>query len=289
MMANSALDDRGRRGSAGAAWKGLGRPAQAASAAIAVVVVAAVLAPLLPLADPYDVDLAGRFAGPSGAHPLGTDSNGRDLLARLVWGARSSLLSPLIVAVVATSAGTAIAIAAAWRSGWLDAAVMRLFDVIFSFPGILLALLAVAVLGAGSLAAVITLSIAYTPYVGRIVRSAAVREVQQSYVSALWLQGQSTWRISVRHLLPNLRSIVLAQFTLTFGYSLIDLAALSFLGVGAPQDQPDWGVMVATGQTSLLKGYPQEGLYSGALLFITVLSFSVIGERLGGSRRSLRP
>lgn len=248
----------------------------------------AVLAPVLPLKDPTDTDLAHRFTGWGSAHLLGTDSNGRDLLSRLVWGARSSLVGPLMVTIIATALGSFLAIVAAWKAGRIDGLVTRFFDVVFSFPGILLALLAVAVIGEGQTSAVATLSVAYTPYVGRIVRSAALREVQQPYVSALWVQGQSSWRIGLRHLLPNLRSIVLAQMTLTFGYSLIDLAALSFLGVGAPQDQPDWGVMVAGGQSAILSGHPQESLYGAGLLFLTVLTFSTLGERIGGQRKAVR-
>lgn len=266
----------------------LGRGGRIAIAFIVVVGALAILAPLLPLHDPRDVDLANRFAGSSWERWLGTDANGRDLLSRLVWGARSSLVGALIVTVAATVAGTALAIMAAWHGRWVDSIIARGFDIVFAFPGILLALLAVAVIGVGQVAAIITLSIAYTPYVGRIVRSGALREVQQPYVMALWLQGHGGTRIAVRHLVPNLRSTVLAQLTLTFGYSLIDLAALSFLGVGAPQDQPDWGVMVAGGQDAIIKGHPRESLLGALMLFCTVLAFSVLGERLGGRRRGSR-
>lgn len=266
----------------------LGRGGRVAIVFIVAVGVMALIAPLLPLHDPRDTDLANRFASSSWDHWLGTDSNGRDLLSRLVWGARSSLVGALIVTVAATVLGTALAILAAWHGRWVDTVIARCFDIVFAFPGILLALLAVAVIGAGQTAAIITLSIAYTPYVGRIVRSGALREVQQPYVMALWLQGHGATRIAVRHLVPNLRSTILAQLTLTFGYSLIDLAALSFLGVGAPQDQPDWGVMVAGGQDAIIKGHPRESLLGALMLFCTVLAFSVLGERLGGRRKRAR-
>lgn len=269
-------------------WRRLGGGAHVAVAFVAFVTVLALLAPLLPLLDPRDSDLGSRYLGMSWQHPLGTDSNGRDLFSRAIWGARSSLFGPVVITLVATVTGTGLALFAAWRGRVTDTIITRLFDIVFSFPGILLALLAVAVMGAGSRAAIITLSVAYTPYVGRIVRSGALREVEQPYVSALWLQGQSAVRINVFHLLSNLRNIVLAQMTLTLGYSLIDLAALSFLGVGAPQDQPDWGVMVAGGQTSIIRGHPQESLIGAVLLFMTVLAFSTLGERFGGRRGRTR-
>ena len=288
MIAVASRPSSGRRTRIAAWWRRLTPTSRIAVGFVIAVASLAIVAPVLPLPDPTDGDLANRFAGPSGAHWLGTDSNGRDLLSRLTWGARSSLLGPLVVTLVATTLGTLLALISAWRGGRVDTVVTRFFDVVFSFPGILLALLAVAVIGKGQVSAVATLSVAYTPYVGRIVRSAALREVPQPYVSALWVQGVSSWRIGARHLLPNLRGIVLAQMTLTFGYSLIDLAALSFLGVGAPQDQPDWGVMVSGGQSAILTGQPQESLYGAAVLFVTVLAFSTLGERMGAKRRVTR-
>jgi len=273
---------RGRRTSV---RQKLGRSGVAALIVIGLLVAMGLLAPVLPLPDPAKTGLADRFAGPSGRHLLGTDSNGRDLLSWMVWGARSSLFGPLIVTFFATVVGTALALFASWRGGWVDTVLSRVFDIVFAFPGILLALIAAAVLSSGQTAAVIALSIAYLPYVARIVRSAALQQVEQPYVSALWVQGQSGWRIASRHILGNLSGLVLAQTTLTFGYSMIDLAALSFLGVGASQNTPDWGVMVAGGQSSIIQGHPQQSLFGGAMLFIAVLAFSVLGERLGGSTR----
>jgi peptide/nickel transport system permease protein len=240
----------------------------------------ALLAPVLPVADPTDLDLADAFAPPSPDHPFGTDSNGRDLLALLVWGSRSALLGPLMVTAVATAVGVALAVAAAWRGGWLDGVVSRMFDVVFAFPGILLALLVAAVLGAGFVAAVAALSVAYVPYIGRVTRSAALQQVREPYVAALSVQGQSPVAICARHLVPNLSALIVAQATVTFGYALVDLAALSYLGLGADQATPDWGVIVAAGQSDILGGYPQQSLYAGVLIVVAVAAFSVIGERI---------
>ena len=247
-------------------------------------------APLLPLADPADVDLAHSFAPPSADHPLGTDSNGRDLLARLVWGSRTALLGPLIVTAVATTVGVLLAVAAAWRGGWLDSVTSRVFDIGFAFPGVLLALVVAAVVGAGLGAAVVALAVAFVPYIGRVTRGTALQQLRLPYVDALKVQGHSPVAICARHLLPNLGALVIAQATVTFGYALVDLAALSYLGLGVDQATPDWGVMVAAGQPDILAGHPQQSLYAGALIVVAVAACGVVGERVsdrepgGGTR-----
>ncbi len=151
--------------------------------------------------------------------------------------------------VVATLLGSLLAIVGAWRGGWVDGLVARLLDVLFSFPGLLLAILAAAVFGTGLTAPVIALCISYVPYVARIVRSAAVRERALPYVSALELQGLSGLAICARHLVPNVATTIGAQAAITFGYAMVDLAAINFLGLGLESTSSDWGVMVAAGQS----------------------------------------
>jgi peptide/nickel transport system permease protein len=258
----------------------LGPLGVAAVAAIAGLGLMALLAPVLPVADPTDVDLAHAFAPPSAGHPFGTDSNGRDILARLVWGSRTALLGPLVVTVVATTVGVVLAVAAAWRRGFLDGVISRAFDVVFAFPGILLALVVAAVVGAGLGAAVATLSVAYIPYIGRVTRGAALQQLGLPYVDALSVQGQSPVAICARHVVPNLGTLIVAQATVAFGYALVDLAALSYLGLGADQATPDWGVIVAAGQSDILGGYPQQSLYAGLLIVIAVAAFGIVGERI---------
>ena len=248
-------------------------------AALAMVMIAA---PLLPVGDPADGDLADSFAPPSADHPLGTDSNGRDILARLVWGSRTALLGPLAVTTLATTAGVALAVAAACRGGWFDAVVARAFDVMFGFPGILLALVVAAMVGAGLRAAVVAIAVAFIPYVGRVTRGLALQQLRLPYVDALRVQGQSPLAICARHLLPNLGAVIAAQATLTFGYALVDLAALSYLGLGADQSTADWGAMVGTGQADILSGHPQQSLYAGALIVVVVAACCILGERATG-------
>jgi peptide/nickel transport system permease protein len=252
----------------------------ASLAVIGALGLVALFAPVLPVADPTDVDLTNTFTPPARGHLLGTDSNGRDILARLVWGSRTALLGPLIVTVVATTLGVALAVLAAWRRGWFDNVISRVFDVTFAFPGILLVLVVAAVAGAGFGAAVAALSVAFIPYIGRVTRGAALQQLRLPYVAALIVQGQSPVAICARHLLPNLATIIVAQATVTFGYALVDLAALSYLGLGVDQATPDWGVLVAAGQPDILSGYPAQSLYAGVLIVIAVAAFYVVGERI---------
>jgi peptide/nickel transport system permease protein len=258
----------------------LGHLGLAALVVIAGLGLVMLAAPLLPLADPADVDLAHSFAPPSADHPLGTDSNGRDLLARLVWGSRTALLGPLIVTAAATTVGVLLAVAAAWRGGWLDSVTSRVFDIGFAFPGVLLALVVAAVVGAGIGAAVGALAVALVPSIGRVTRGTALQQLRLPYVDALRVQDHSPVAICARHLLPNLGALVVAQATLTFGYALVDLAALSYLGLGVDQATPDWGVMVAAGQPDILAGHPQQSLYAGALIVVAVAACCVVGERV---------
>ncbi|MFL5818739.1 MAG: ABC transporter permease [Conexibacter sp.] len=246
----------------------------------------ALAAPLLAPHDPTTLDLSHALAGPSGAHPLGTDASGRDLLSRLMYGARSSLIGPLAVVLLATAASTALGVAAAWAGGWVDGVIARGLDVVFSFPGILLAILAVALFGRGLGAPIAALAIAYTPYIARVARAAALRERRQPYVAACELQGLSPLRICGRHLLPNIAPVLLAQASLAFGLAMVDMAAISFLGFGVQPPTADWGAMVGSGQSSLLKGFPQETLFAGALIAIAVVAVTVLGQRVGRSPAS---
>ncbi|GAA4987965.1 ABC transporter permease subunit [Yinghuangia aomiensis] len=257
-----------------------GRSGVVALSVVAVLAVIGVLAPWLAPDDPDAISLMDAHQGSSAEHLLGTDASGRDLASRLIWGARSSLTGPLLVVLLATVLGVAVAVVSAWRGGWFDAAVSRVVDVLFAFPGVLLAILVVALFGAGLGMAVTALAISYVPYIARLVRGAALRERAQPYITALTIQGVSGFSICVRHLLPNLMPLILAQATLTFGYAMVDLAALSFLGLGVQPPTADWGVMVSTGQPSIIEGFPQECLYAGALIVVVVAAFNLLGDRL---------
>ncbi|MFI9332806.1 ABC transporter permease [Kitasatospora sp. NPDC052868] len=246
---------------------------------VALVVLAAVLAPWIVPADPNAVDLGNALAGPCADHLLGVDASGRDTLSRLVTGARTSLLGPLGVVAFSTLAGVAVGVTAAWRGGWLDSVLSRSTELVFAFPGMLLAILIVSVYGEGLLAPVIALAIAYLPYVSRLTRSLVLAERARPYVEAYQVQGHSGLQICLRHVIPGIAPVVLAQSTINFGYALIDLAGLSFLGLGVPALTPDWGRMVFDGQAAVQHGYPLSAVLPCAAIVLTVVAFNVVGER----------
>jgi peptide/nickel transport system permease protein len=254
---------------------------------IVIIVVVAALAPWIAPHDPNQVDILAAHEGPSAAHLLGTDALGRDLLSRLIYGARLSLLGPALIVLIATVVGTTLAILSAWMGGWFDGVTSRVLDILFAFPGLIFAILAVAIFGTGLVAPVIALSIAYLPYDARVLRSVALRERNLPYIQACYVEGLPTRTITGRHLLPNILPFVFVQATLSFGYALVDLAAISYLGLGVAPPTPEWGLMVANGQASILTGYPQESLFAGLLIVATVVAFNLLGDRLA-TRFSVR-
>lgn len=247
---------------------------------VSLAVFAAAFGSLLAPYDPNSVNLNYAFVGPFDGHLLGMDGQGRDLLSRLLVGARTSMVGPLAVVVLSSLVGGALALLLAWRGGLVDQIVVRVLDVLLAFPGLLLAILVVAVAGPGLVAPVIALSISYVPYFVRVLRGAAMRERQQPYVEALQVQGFGSFTILVRHILPNLLPLALAQATVNFAYAMVDLAALSYLGLGVQQPTADWGSMVFTGQAGIIQGYPAESLAAGACIVLVICAFNILGERL---------
>jgi peptide/nickel transport system permease protein len=256
-------------------------PAGIASAA--VIALATLVAVLGPLLAPYSPDLPNlslAWIGPGGGHLLGFDVQGRDVLSRLLAGAQTSMLGPLVVVIVSVVTGVGLAVVAAWRRGAIDAVISSGLDILFAFPGILLAVLATAIFGAGLPAAAIALSIAYMPYVARVLRGAALKERSQPYIAALEVQGASASSICLRHLVPNIGPLIVAQATILFGYAMVDLAAISFLGLGVQPPKPDWGVMISENQTGIVQGYPLPALAAGLCIVAVVIAFNILGERL---------
>jgi peptide/nickel transport system permease protein len=249
---------------------------------IAVAVLLAIFGPLLAPKDPNASNLTFQYVGPFKAqgYLLGFDSQGRDLLSRLMTGARTSMLGPVLVVLLSMALGTVISIVAAWRGGWADSVLGTILDILFAFPAILLAVLTAAVFGTGLTAPTIALAIAYTPYIARVLRSAAVRERARDYIAAGEVQGLSAFAICFRHLLPNLAGLFVAQATLVFAWAMVDLASISFLGLGVQAPTADWGVMVSTGESGVLQGYPLESLSAGLCIVLVVVAVNLLGERL---------
>ena len=263
-----------------------------AGVASAVVIAAAMFAAAFgPLLAPYNPDLPNlslAWAGPTGGHLLGYDVEGRDVLSRLLAGAQTAMLGPLAVVILSVTAGTLLAVTAAWRRGASDAVISSGLDIVFAFPGILLAVLAAAVFGAGLPAAAIALSIAYLPYIARVLRGAALRERSQPYVAALEVQGAPAASICLRHVIPNIGPLIAAQATILFGSAMIDLAAISFLGLGVQPPAANWGIMISENQVGIVQGYPLPALAAGICIVTVVIAVNVLGERLFDQARAAR-
>jgi peptide/nickel transport system permease protein len=243
---------------------------------------AALMASVLAPADPASVDLGATLAGPGTVgHALGTDTAGRDSLSRLLDGARLSLLTPLIVITAATALGSLIGIVCGWAGGIVDGILSRVVDFLFAFPSLLVAMLAVALFGRGQLAPTIGLIIAYTPYAARLVRNLVMQEKARPYVEAYRLQGYASHTIAVRMLLPNISPTMIAQAALGFGYVLVDLAALSYLGLGVQPPTADWGVMVADGQEALIQGVIWPVLFPCLAIVAVVVAINIVSDHIG--------
>jgi len=262
--------------------RGTGAIGHISAVVIALAALVAVFGGWLTPNDPDKISLSDAYLGSTPEHWLGLDSQGRDILSRLLTGARASLLGPLMVVVLAVVVGAALAIMSAWRGGAVDSTISSVLDILFAFPGILLAVLVAAVFGPSLTTAALALAVAYTPYIARVVRAAALRERSQSYIAALSVQGHPSMAICLRHLVPNVMPMIVAQATIVFGYAMVDLAAISFIGLGVQPPGTDWGLMVAGGQSGVAQGYVTEAFSAGLCIVVVVVAFNLLGERLAG-------
>ncbi|WP_017198135.1 ABC transporter permease [Arthrobacter sp. M2012083] len=251
-----------------------------ALAVAAAVVLLSLFASVLAPYDPDYVDLNNVLAGPSGQHLLGTDALGRDLLSRLMHGGRTSLLGPTIVVIGSTVLGLLLGLVAGWSEGWVGKVLGRLFDLLFAFPALLMAMLAIALFGKGLFAPILAMTIAYVPYVARLAQSLVVAERGRPYVQAYRVLGFRTPWVVLGRVLPNLIPTVGAQSTLNFGYVLADLAALSFIGLGVQPPTSDWGAMIEESRGALLGGYILPAFWPALVVVLVVVAVNVIGEEL---------
>lgn len=255
-------------------------PLFVAISVLALLGLSAVLAPLIAPADPLAADFLRTYQPAGVGSILGSDGSGRDILSRVLHGGRVSLVAPAIIVLLAGVLGTLIGIASAVIGGAVDRILSRILDIGFAFPGMLLAILAVTMFGAGVTPVVVALAIAYIPFIGRMVRNVAVGEMALPYIDALFNVGQSRWRIASRHILPAVLPTAMAQITVSYGYAMVDLAAMSFLGLGVQPPTADWGLMVSEGQKGIIQGYWSEAISAGIVIVVSVASVSLIGDRL---------
>jgi peptide/nickel transport system permease protein len=244
------------------------------------VVLAACLAPHLPLADPDTVDTANRLRPLfTPRHPLGTDEFGRDLLSRLVWGARVSLLAGVATAAAAMLVGVVLGVLSGYYSGWPETVIMRLTDILMAFPYILLAIAIVAGLGPGLRNAMIAIAIVGFPIYTRLVRGIVLSVRGREFVEAARALGSTDRLILLRHIVPQLLSPVIVAFSLDVGAKILATAGLSFLGLGTQPPTADWGSMLATGRQFVILS-PHVVLLPGLAIFVIVLALNLVGDAL---------
>ncbi len=254
------------------------------TALFAIVLAMAVFAPLIAPLPPDEIQFRHRFEPPSLAFPMGTDNFGRDLLSRVVYGARLSLEIGFTVVLLTGIFGTAIGAAAGYFRK-LDNPLMRVMDALMAFPAILLAVAIAAALGASAVNAVIALAAVYTPRTARIVRASVLVVREMEYVQAARACGATNWRIMRRHILPNSLAPLIVQLTFIFAYAVLAEAILSFLGVGPEPPTPTWGNIVAEGR-QYIREAPWITLFPGLAIAMTVLGLNLLGD---GLRDALDP
>ena len=246
---------------------------------IAIVGAAAIAADWLPLASPSDIDLLARRAGPSADHWLGTDALGRDILSRLVFGARISLTVGLIAPLLGLSIGGGLGMLAGYFRGRVETLVVAGVDILLAFPPLVLALAITTYLGQSVLNITITLGILSIPSLTRVARAATLAFAGRDFVTAARALGGGHVRILVRELLPNIALPLIAFFLLAVAVIIVVEGALSFLGLGVPPPAPSWGGMIAEGRDSLDTA-PSIAFLPAAAMFLTVLAFNLVGDRL---------
>jgi peptide/nickel transport system permease protein len=246
---------------------------------VGIVVLCAVFAGVVAPYSPYDLDVSNMLQGPSATHWLGTDEVGRDVLSRAIFAARISIEVALVAVGVGLVGGTIIGIIAAYFGGWIDLALMRLMELLFSFPAILLAVILLASLGTSILNAMLAIGIIFIPGFSRLARAATNEVLRQQYVDAARTIGMGDGRILLREILPNVVTPLLVEAAVAFAYAVLLESALSFLGLGAQPPEPSWGNMLNTGRGFMAQA-PWLSIVPGMAMFLCVLAFNLLGDGL---------
>jgi glutathione transport system permease protein len=269
-------------------WRKFRRQPVAMTAAgfVIFLVIVAIIGPYVVPYDPenyFDYDALN--AGPSMKHWFGVDALGRDIFSRIVVGTRISLVSGFVAVAIGTLIGTVAGLLAGYYGGWIDRITMRIADVLFAFPGILLAIGIVAILGGGMINVVIAVAVFSIPAFARLVRGNVLALKQQTYIEATRSLGASDMTILFRHILPGTVSVIMVYLSMRIGTSIITAASLSFLGLGAQPPMPEWGAMLNEARADMVTA-PHEVFFPVAAIFLTVLAFNLLGD---GLRDALDP
>jgi peptide/nickel transport system permease protein len=255
------------------------------AAILTVIVVMAAFAPVLAPDDPLRMNPQSLLKGPSAEHLLGTDEFGRDILSRIIWGARTSLEVGAISVGMAVTLGSTLGLVAGFYGGLADGLISRVLDVVFAFPSVLLALGIVGLLGPSLPNVMIAIGVVYTPVFARLARGSVLSAKERDYVEAARAFGASDARIVLRHILPNVAAPLIVQTSLSLSLAILAEASLSFLGLGTQPPEPSWGTMVNTGQR-LIEFSPWLAVFPGAAIMLAVLAFNLLGD---GLRDALDP
>jgi peptide/nickel transport system permease protein len=269
------------------AWRLLRRRkgAMAALAVIAIMIAAAILATWIAPYDPIQQSWSAVRRAPSTAHWFGTDEVGRDILSRVLYGTRASLLAGVMSVGIAIGIGVPVGLLAGYLGGFVDAVISRITDAMLACPFLILAIALAAFLGPNLTNAMIAIGVTATPIFVRLTRGQVLATKAEDYVEAARAVGNPHWRIAVRHILPNVLPQLLVQATLTIATAIIAEASLSFLGLGQQPPAPSWGSMLNTAQRFLANA-PWMAVFPGLAIFVTVLSFNLVGD---GLRDALDP
>ena len=263
------------------------RLALAGTIILLIVILVTILAPWISPYSPTEAHRdVGRLAPPlTAGHLLGTDGQSRDVLSRLIWGGRVSLPVAAVPILLSSIFGLILGLLASQMGGWMGAVIMRFFDVLFAFPGVMLAIAVAATLGSGMMNCMIAMTIVITPYVGRLVYTEAVRLRRSEFVDAARIAGVGLWGIVWREILPNILSPVIVYGTTSLGGMVVFAAGLSFLGVGVQPPTADWGIMAADGRV-VLRNAPWVSLIPGLMIVIVAVACNFAGD---GLRDALDP
>ncbi|MGQ2915488.1 ABC transporter permease [Microbacterium aurantiacum] len=263
------------------AWRLLlANPVTVTSAAVLlVIVVASVFSGILAPYGINDIDVANALQPPSAAHWFGTDELGRDVFSRVLVAGSTSLSIAVVAVLFALVLGLAIGAVAGYRGGWADAALMRVVDVMFAFPVLLLALAIVAIFQPGQLTTMIAIGVVYTPIFARVARASALSVRTSPFVQVSQTMGTPGWSILFRHVLPNISGPIVVQTSLSLAFAILSEAALSFLGLGIQPPAPSWGGMLFTAQGFLGQAWWMS-VFPGAAIFVTALAFNLVGDGL---------
>ena len=252
---------------------------------LCIMIIAAIFAGVLTPYGPYESDLANVKATPSWAHPLGCDENGRDILTRILYGARISLSVGVITVLISTAAGSVIGVVSAYYGGVVDAVLSRLMEMIQSFPSILLAIIFMSVFGRGIENAIIAIAVVSIPGPARIIRSSVLSAKENDYVTAANAIGCTDLRIMFKHILPKILAPIIVNATMSVSGSILSLASLGFLGLGVQPPTAEWGYMLSSGRNFIFSA-SHIITFPGLAIAVTVLSFNLLGD---GLRDALDP